>query len=163
MTTRLEAKEEIHALARRLIDEATAEVLGIVLADERKMRDGLEEADIPIGGYYTRTKVRTLVENRLVVGITQLPDATAASWENIGDMCIQVFGAKAEDDALHAADMIADALKRRFNERRSDSPTSSLVFNEVRVKDDLPAEKQWFQVQMWARWECEELRRVATG
>jgi hypothetical protein len=161
MTTRLEAKEEIHTLARRLIDEATAEVLMTALPDSRKFRDGGEEADIPVGGFYTITSVQTVAQPRRGIGLIQ--DSTAARYENIGNVFIKVCGAKAEDDAHYVIDQIAERLQELINERRGVGAASSLYFTNARVKDDQPQSGQWYQVYMVAEWRCDQIRRVATG
>jgi hypothetical protein len=161
MTTRLEAKEEIHTLARRLIDEATAEVLMTALPDSRKFRDGVEEAEIPVGGYYTITTAQTLLQPR--AGVGSIRDATAATYEAKGQVLIKVCGAKSEGDAYYNIDCIAERLQDLFNERRSDSATSSLLFTNARVKDDERQSGQWYQIYMVAEWECEGVRTRATG
>lgn len=163
MTTRLDAKEEIHTLARRLLDDATSAVLGKILPDSRKFRDGVEGADIPNGGYYAIVSVTTLRQPRRSASSVQYNDATAATYENIGQMFIKVCGAKAEPDAHFSCDAICEELQKLFNERRSDSAESSLLFTRSRVNDAVPQSGQWYQVYMYADWECEEIRRVATG
>lgn len=165
MTTRLDAKEEIHTLARRLLDDATSAVLGTPLPDSRKFRDGVEEADIPNGGYYAIVHVTTLRQPRRSASSVQYNDATAATYENIGQMFIKVCGAKTETqtDPHFNCDAICEELQKLFNERRSDSADSSLLFTRSRVNDAVPQSGQWYQVYMYADWECEEIRRVATG
>jgi hypothetical protein len=163
MTTRLDAKEEIHTLARRLLDDATSAVLGTPLPDSRKFRDGVEEAAIPNGGYYAIVHVKTLREIKLGVGTMIHKDATAESWENKGQFSIKICGAKSADDAYYNCDAICERLKLIFNACRSDSAESNLLTTRARVNDSEPQSGQWFQVYMYADWECEEIRPGATG
>jgi hypothetical protein len=167
MTTQLDAEEETHTLARRLIDDATAEILMTALPDSRKFRDGVEEAEIPVGGYYTISTFREVElpadVARLCVGVVRTNDAMSASYLNKGNFFIKVCGAKAEPDALFTIKQIAEKLKLAFNERRSSSATSNLLFTHARVNTRDNQSGQWYQVYMVTDWECEEVRRVATG
>jgi hypothetical protein len=165
MTTRLEAKEEIHTLARVLIDQAWSKVFQEACPDSRKFRDGLEQADIPNGGFYAIVSVQTvdIPEPRLGVGVISVGDATAASYRHVGQVMVKICAAKAEPDGHYKADTICEKLQLLFNERRSTSATSSLIFSRAIVRDNLQQSGQWYQVYMVSDWECEEVRRVATG
>jgi hypothetical protein len=158
MISWIDGQREILGLAQLALEQAWTDVLGIAPTPEQLRWEGVEEPALPAGGYYARTSIQTVIQDRASIGTIE--DATAIRYRNEGLLFIQVFAAKNQAGGYFNAKRLASALRSAFTDK---STATGIYFRNVRAKDNLPKEKQWLQAQMVAEWQFDELRTRVAG
>lgn len=123
-------------------------------------QEGVAEPQTFKGDYFTRASIVTPEETQGRAGVGLIDDSTAVRYRYRGLLFVQVFGTKSKPGSYFAVKDFVEALKMKFIERRD--ATTGIAFLNVRMKDNLPKEAQWYQAQMVAEWEFDEVLTVAS-